>query len=111
MFYFKHWLKLCDIPHTVQCFKDSGYWCAMKSSMDPRVFQRGRSFGGTGYICKKLVNISYKNVDINCDRVSTIQILKNHKPILTVIVYIDQIVGDFNATLPHKSSLGLKWYK
>ena len=38
--------------------------------MDPEVIQRGRSYDGVGFICKKQNNISYRNVNVDSDRVS-----------------------------------------
>ena len=53
--------------------------------MDPEVIQRGRSYGGVGFICKKQNNISYRNVNVDSDRVSVVEVLYNHKTILTVV--------------------------
>ena len=81
----EHWLKVCDITYVEQCFNDENYWCSLKSSMDPEVTQRGRSYGGVGFICKKQNNISYRNVNVDSDRVSVVEVLYNHKTILTVV--------------------------
>ena len=55
--------------------------------MDPEVVHCGRSFGGVGFICKKLNNISYKSIDIDCERISLIQLCKcnANKAILAII--------------------------
>ena len=61
-----------------------GYWCMMKSSVDPEVVLEGRPYGGLGFICKKLPGISYLTVNSENDRIGVLQILSNHKVILTI---------------------------
>ena len=75
----------CDIYHVQKSYTDDGFLCSLKSSMDPEVVHCGRSFGGVGFICKKLNNISYKSIDIDCKRISVIQLCNANKAILTII--------------------------
>ena len=45
--------------------------------MDPEVVQKGRSYGGVGFICKEQIGVSYRTIDVNSDRVCCIQTLSN----------------------------------
>jgi exonuclease III len=85
----EHWLNPCDAKHVEQCYNDDGYWCTLKSRIDPEVIQRGRSYGGVGFICNRKSGMSYRNVDIDCDRVSVLQVMYEQRPVLTIIgVYL-----------------------
>jgi exonuclease III len=53
--------------------------------MDPEMVQKGRSYGGIGFICKKSGDFIHKSIDIDSDRISIIQLCNIDKPLFTVI--------------------------
>ena len=97
MFLCETWLKPCDLGTIKNDLINRGYWCMMKSSVDPEVVLEGRPYGGLGFICKKLPGISYLTVNSENDRIGVLQILSNHKVLLTIIgvymPYYDGTVG------------------
>ena len=90
----EHWLKPCELTAIKSELKQQHLWSVMKSSMDPEKIQAGRTHGGVGFICKEILGMEYRSIDIVSDRLCAIQLLCNHSVILTVIgVYMPYFNG------------------
>ena len=94
VFVCEHWLKVYEVSQMELHLKDAGFWSHFKSSMDPEVIINGRPYGGVAFICRTHDNISYREIEVDNDRICIIQVLYHFKPILTVIgVYMPYYNG------------------
>ena len=82
IFLSEHWLQVGEISSVIGIFSDGV--CFLKSSVNPEVVLKGRPYGGVGFICRMLPGIIYKQIECHSDRIHGIQIISNHKVILTV---------------------------
>ena len=64
----EHWLQHSDFYTISEIFKSNGMSTYLKSSMDPTDRFRGRPFGGVGFVCANLENVSYKLIECVSDR-------------------------------------------
>ena len=67
----EHWLG--EMSSIVDKF--SGHWCHMKSSVCPETTLVGWPYGGTGFLCTKAANKSYKAVCCESDRICGVDTL------------------------------------
>ena len=89
MFLSETWLKPCELSHVSKNINDMGYWCNLKSSVDPETILTGRPYGGVGFICKKKTDITYVPLPCDNDRIMAVQVVTNNKVCLTMIgVYL-----------------------
>ena len=87
MFLSEHWLQPYEITATKQLFHDENLVSFLKSSVNPEEALRGRPFGGVGFICKKLSNVVYRQIEIESDRLMAIKVIhKNTSKVLLNII-------------------------
>ena len=84
----EHWLKVNEL-NSISDMCGNDYLCFLKSSIDPSNDLRGRPYGGTGYLCKKKSNVTYKIIECNNDRLYGLKVLVNQTVALSIIgVYL-----------------------
>ena len=93
----EHWLHPSDLNSIQDILDMEGKWSHMRSSIDPVCYDKGRPFGGLGFICQKKDNISYRVIEEESDRVSAIQILSSESVIALIVgVYLPHHDGTVN---------------
>ena len=85
VFICEHWLNMHEISQIQNQLNNDGYWSTLKTPMNPELIQHGRSFGGVGFIGRKLNNVTYKIINVDSDRICAIEILYDTQSILTII--------------------------
>ena len=87
VFICEHWLRQGEFYDIRQIFSDSV--CYLKSSIKSDTVQKGRPYGGLGFVCKKKKYISYKSLDVNSDRISVLELSVNNSVLFNIIgVYL-----------------------
>ena len=87
IFMCEHWLTVSETAAIKDCFKDK--WVYFKSSMCPEDVISGRPYGGVGFVCDQIAGLDYKIIEIDCDRICAMEIIRKNVVILTVIgVYL-----------------------
>lgn len=81
----EHWLRPHELSALTCSLSKNKLWSVLKSSMDPEVIQRGRSYGGVGFICKEKKGVSYRSLDVESDRICALQVVSSQSTIFTVI--------------------------
>ena len=84
IFICEHWLRPCEVPIFSNDFAKQNYWSDLKSSIDPEQLLKGRPYGGIGFVCKKISNITYQSIVVDSNRISGLQLLCNSNVILTI---------------------------
>ena len=85
----EHWLQHSDFYTISDIFKSNGMSIYLKSSMDPTECFRGRPFGGVGFVCANLENVSYKLIECVSDRILGLEVIINQTVVLTLLgVYL-----------------------
>jgi len=85
------WLTVSECKHVHKSLEKS-HWTSLKSSMDPTRTNVGRPYGGVGFICRKMQDICYSEVDMKHPRLHCVK-LSNGK---TTIMYVLGIYMPFN---------------
>ena len=89
IFICEHWLKVNELNSISDMCGNDYLICFLKSSIDPYNDLRGRSYGGTGFLCKKKSNVAYKIIECNNDILHGLQVLVNQTVALSIIgVYL-----------------------
>ena len=90
VFLSEHWLQPHELNSTKALLAGEGLWTSLKSSVNPEEELHGRPYGGVGFVCKNTTNdFSIRPVNIDNDRLSAIQLVKDGQTELTVIgVYL-----------------------
>ena len=61
----------------------------MKSSVDAEELITGRPHGGIGFIANRVRGITYKPLNVDCDRITGMQLISNGKIVMTIFgVYL-----------------------
>ncbi len=70
------WLEKYELQNMNKCFRDQGLWSHLKSSVDPEEVLQGRPYGGLGFVCKPIDGVIYKPIEVDCDRIMGLQLIK-----------------------------------
>ena len=83
----EHWLRSEELNGINDMCKSEGLWSHFKSSVDPEVILTGRPYGGVGFICKRENSsiYSFRIINVECDRVAAIQVVKNGQVLMNII--------------------------
>ena len=81
----EHWLKPYEISIVKEELKERNLWSCLILNMDPEQIQKGRSYGGVGFICKQQNELAYRVIEIDNDRLSALQVIRHQSVVLTVI--------------------------
>ena len=89
VFVCEHWLT----QHEIACFKqrssDHDRWTYMKSSVDAEELSTGRPHGGIGFIANRVRDVTYKPLNVECDRITGMQLVSNGRIVVTIFgVYL-----------------------
>ena len=89
LFLCETWLKPNELSVITKELNDLGYWCNMKSSIDPEQILTGRPYGGVGFVCRRICGITYVPLPCENDRIMAVQIVVESKVCLTMVgVYL-----------------------
>ena len=106
LFLCETWLKPSELGTIRNELNEHEYWSYLKWSVDPEVVLQGCPYGGVGFICRKLPGLSYRSINCDNDRLCALQILSDHKVLLTVIgVYMPYVDGTTNQLKAYSETL------
>ena len=95
----EHWLKPYEIGIVKEELKGRNLWSFLKSSMDPEQIQKGRSYGGVGFVCKQQNELVYMVIETDNDSICALQVIRHQSVILTVTgVYMPYFNGNIDQT-------------
>jgi hypothetical protein len=105
MFICETWIKPNELNGISKNLNNIGYWCNLKSSIDPDEVLLGRPYGGVGFICKRKPGLSYIPVPCDNERIMALQLVVN-KVCLTIIgVYLPYYDGSASQTVLYSETL------
>ena len=100
------WLKPNELNGVSKQLNSHGFWCNMKSSIDPEELLVGRPYGGVGFICKRINGVTYVPLPCDNDRIMAVQVVIDSKVLLTMIgVYMPYHDGSANQATLYSETL------
>lgn len=104
----EHWLRPGELSHVRDLFNEKHIWSYFKSSMNPEEVRKGRPQGGVAFVCRHNTGLSYRVLDINCDRLCAIQGISEQCVIFTIVgVYMPFYDGSTEHTELYVETLDL----
>ena len=85
MFICETWVKPNELGYLSKTLHDEGYWCHLKSSIDPEETLTGRPYGGVGFICRRKSGLTYIVLPCENERIMAMQLVTDGKVCLTII--------------------------
>ena len=70
VFVCEHCLKNAELNTCNRQFHAKSYWSRFKSSVSDETENVGRPYGGLGWVCKRLLGVTYNVVETDSDRIS-----------------------------------------
>ncbi len=85
----EHWLKTAELFTTKCRYMDLNYYPHIECSIDCDHISAGPSYGGLGWICKRIISVPYTVIECDSDRVSGLHVIQNGCVMLNIIgVYL-----------------------
>ena len=86
LFICEHWLTSHELSVLKQQFQDNNRLVHMKYSVNPTDTLIGRPYGGIGLIANRVQIVTHKLMNVDCDRITGVQLSSDVKMFLTVLV-------------------------